>query len=351
MRTFVVAFALLSLAVAQVPPAGPLADPRRDPGAPQRAAPGSGEPDLRGGTADWWWGELLHGNTYPAKLKITNDCASAETVSIFVTNLPLEAPPSVTVPAKGSEDVTLTITIDQIPETELPRPRGNAYIAETIDGFIVAWHPWTPKCLPRRDKWNAGGFVIAPGPPDYQKVGGDDCGDAWELGSLSDSLGKRFAAAESTAATEPPKENDEEKKCTEELRDLAVDLRKGIDAVWSPKEPEKWEWLPSEDDLRKASLGDLLAFKARADAGMRRAPGAPAAKPKSATVVVDSKAAADGVESLRADIRRLALNDPSLNAPAQQDLDGQLEALSLKQLEALRDRLRAREDRKRGVKQ
>lgn len=209
-------------AQAQLPPQGDLANARKDPG--ERKGGGAGEPSVRAGRGNWWWGELTHGQNYQTTLTVTNDCETAETATIFINGLPLTAPNSVNVPAKSSVDVAMTITIARIPETELPRPRGAGFIAKNIDGNVVIWHPWTRKCLPRRDQYDAGGFVIAPPPGDFQKVGGPNCNRVRDLGKLPSTFEERVKAMRADVLT-PEKEED---KCGELVNDLDIDLKNEI---------------------------------------------------------------------------------------------------------------------------
>lgn len=364
MRGFVLGllFLLPSVAAAQGPPKGhPWADGKRDPGPGDRERR-PGDPSLRGGKGNWYWGVLYENQQYASTLTIQNDCDSRERVTIFVTNLPIEIPTTIIVPPKSQHEVPMTITMPPVPE-ELKKEG----MGLTVEGTLVVWHPWTAKCLPKREQYDVDAYSIPPPPPPrgqpaQKNATAPQCRQVWELGMVPKGLADAIAAAGESLDTTQPKRPELE-ECTDELRDRAEALRFHLSKE-ALRAPGEWRWMPKPSEIQQMSLQEIVDFKARADAQLRGqpAPGAavrPATDPAStspatplmATEVVASQDASRPetrtedearAGALRDEVGRLVAQDPRLRAPEGAELDARLETLSVRQLEALRDRLRAR---------
>lgn len=248
-------------------PNHPLKDPSTDPGPkPEKDVPEErstdGTPAITFAEGDWPWGELLYGKTYPTEITITNDCWSAETVGIFVSNLPyVTLPSSVTVPAKGKLNVPINIVTPPEPKLLLT---GREKIPEhgifgTVEGEIVAWHPWTadPECMPKRESYKATGHIHydltpPPPPPAPEKIAGaGSCQVWWNTGARPATL-------------------KEDQDCTAEIRDLAATYRLRVLQPLVDRAPSEWGWLPSAEQIAQMSIDECLGMKAKAQAQLEK---------------------------------------------------------------------------------
>lgn len=302
----------------------------------------------------WPWGELFEQTTYNTKLTITNECRMPEIATLAVSNLPLTVPPSVVVPAKSSIEVALTITTPKLPAPYiLPGTKITPEMTYLeVKGKLTVTHPASGRCFERIEDYTVYGHVHyrpAADPQAQKNATKPECEAVWALERRPRGLANAAAAI----GGEP--ERSDLQECTDELRELALDLRSqlGRDAI---KAPDDWKWLPEPNDIASMSLKDLVDFKARAGAQLRgtapdgerlaedpahrRATDA-AADPMPENPAFDRRR----VDDLRADIKRLAAQDPSLRAPKGAAMDAELAPLSLTQLTALRDRLEARVNR------
>lgn len=243
-------------------PKHPLKDPKVDPGPGRHDSPDGGTPAVQSSSANWPWGELVYGKTYNTTLTVTNDCWQAETVGVFVTNLPyVTLPPSVTVPPRSSKDFPIAIVTPPEPKLVLTGretipPHG---IFGDIKGEVVLWHPWTfdPQCFPKRESYQASGHIHydltkpADGPPSREKIAGADACQVWW------NTGQRPAQITS------------DDECTNRIRTLAADYRQYYLQPLAARAPGAWQWLPAPDRITGLSVGELLAMKAKADAQAR----------------------------------------------------------------------------------
>ncbi len=237
----------------------PLRDKTKDPG----EGWGVDDPRVRGtgvrmdsASADWPWGELVYGKTYPAPLAITNKCKSTEQVSIFTNKLPyLNIQRFVSVPGEQTIVVTGTITTPRPPDVLLTGheklPHG---IFDTIDGSVVVWHAFTPgkpPCMPNRTVYTVAGHVhFDPNPPaggsgGPEKIAGaTPCQVWWNTGE------KPRQAADID--------------CTGEIRGLAGEYRSRVLQPLADRDPAAWAWLPSLERIAGMAIPELLAMKTRA---------------------------------------------------------------------------------------
>ncbi len=257
-------------------PDHPLKDPGKDPAAgwaKHRRADGT--PQVATGKADWDWGEMYFDGTYATALLITNDCDSDEKVTLFINNLPyLEMKKKVTVPAKSMLTVKGTITTPPEPAPPFvalgqpppawgwvkppdippqpyppPPPQWHQPNFAKIDGNVVAWHPWTGNCQPKRTVYKAGGHIHFrppdPGPSNIAKP--DVCEVYWLIG-------------------ERPAQLDlEDSDCTRKIRELALHFLQKILDYHIRNAPDMWSWLPGPGRISEMTIDQLLAMKARAD--------------------------------------------------------------------------------------
>lgn len=248
-------------------PNHPLKDSSTDPGPnPDKEAPddryADGSPVITHAEGNWPWGELLYGKTYPTSLTIKNDCWSDETVGIFVTNLPyISLPASVTVPARSSLDVPITIVTPPPPNLILT---GRETIPEhgifgDVQGEVVVWHPWTaePECKPNRESYKASGHIHydltpPPPPPSPEKIAGAGPCHVWW------NTGQRPATVK------------EDQDCSMEIRELAAAYRLRVLQPVVDRAPAQWAWLPSAEQIGQMSIGECLAMKSKAQAQMEK---------------------------------------------------------------------------------
>ena len=147
-------------------------DPGKEWDSPRRA---DGTPSIRSAFGNWEWGELRYGQTYKTKLKLTNKCANAETVTLTTNSLPwLSVPEKVTIPGKSSVDLDLNIVVPPQPKITFLTGRENL----PPDPFFIdikgdkeelkVWHPWNGDCLPKREVYKVTGHIHpdAPGSDD-----------------------------------------------------------------------------------------------------------------------------------------------------------------------------------------
>ncbi len=262
-------------------PDHPLKNPGKDPGAGwARHRRADGTPRVATGKADWDWGEMYFDGTYATALIITNDCDSDEQVSLFINDLPyLKMQKKVTVPAKSTFIVKGTITTPPEPPPPLiagtmtpppswgwvpppdippqpfppPPPQWHQPNFAKVDGNVVAWHPWTGSCQPRRTVYQASGHIHFR-PPDPDTDAGpssiakaDVCEVYWLLG-------------------ERPAQLDlEDRDCTRKIRELALRFLRKILDYHIRNAPDDWLWLPGSSLISEMSIEELLAMKTRAD--------------------------------------------------------------------------------------
>ncbi len=236
----------------------------KDPGekwdSPRRA---DGTPSIRRAMGDWDWGELVYGRTYNTKLTLTNQCASAETVTITKVDLPyLTAPEKVTIPGKSSVELALSIVTPPPPNITFLTgheniPEGGIFVDITGDSeMLKVWHPWNGDCLPKRETYKVTGHIHYddadtdkdPGPQRLATVG--PCRVWW-------NTGERPAQAE--------------KDCTLEFRTFALHYREKVIQGFASRDPAAWAWLPVSGEIREMTAAALLAMKQRADAQAREA--------------------------------------------------------------------------------
>jgi hypothetical protein len=153
-------------------------DPSKDPG-PGRHLPGrdDGSAAVHDEHFNWDWGVVYQERTYNATLTIKNFCLSQERVSLFVTDFPLLAPKAVTLPPALAEKVPsiTTVPVTLGPTPKVPQERIDQGLGLGLEGRLVVWHPWTKKCMPRRQQYDGSAWVIpvpkpAPNPNDRQKA-------------------------------------------------------------------------------------------------------------------------------------------------------------------------------------
>jgi len=234
-------------------------DPGEEWDSPRRA---DGTPGIRRAAGDWAWGELNYGRTYKTKLKLTNQCASAETVTLTADNLPyLTYPGKVTIPGKSSVDVDLTITIPPPPKITFLTGHEDLTDLFFIDikgdkESLKVWHPWNGDCLPKRETYKVSGHVHLAEPkgdkdPGPQRLATTSpCRVYWNTGERPDQL---------------------DKDCTEEFRTLAIHYRERIVQGFAERDPAGWAWLPASPEIRNMNEAQLLMLKQRADAQAREA--------------------------------------------------------------------------------
>jgi hypothetical protein len=241
-------------------PDHPLKDPTKDPGADITDPNKSGQSDVLvlGGVGEWPWGELVYDQKYPTRLTVKNDCWSAETVGIFVNELPyISLPASVTVPPRSTRDVPFTINTPPPPPIPLGVPGTPKFHAADafidVKGSVVLWHPWRfdPECKPMREEYKVAGHIH------FQPASGDEGGGAeriaspdacqvmWNTGLRPANLGK-------------------EQDCTDAIRKLAFEYRTRVLQALVDRDRATWAWLPAPEAIGAMSIEDLLAMKTRA---------------------------------------------------------------------------------------
>jgi len=266
-------------------PNHPLKNGDRDPGekweGPSRRYQ---EPGLSAkNKADWDWGELYYDGSYATELVIKNACKSEQTVSIFPRVAYLDIPYTVTVPGESEVSLQATVVTPPAPPPPLltgqpdepvwgwvkppPIPPFQPLAVDryefhqpnflTVEGSVVAWHPWTRDCNPKRSTWTVAGHIhFRPPPPSADEGGGgpeeiaseDPCAVYWRLGERPAQL-----------------KNDAAESCTAVMRGLAIDYRERILAPHVERSPDAWRWLPGLEEIQSMTVLELLALKARGD--------------------------------------------------------------------------------------
>lgn len=266
-------------------PFHPLKNPNKDPGTDWERQPGNNMEDRSPGAhaskVDWDWGERYFQQQFPVLLNIKNHCASAQSVSIFTTDLSyLEFPKQVTVPpGKRGLDIKGKVTLPKAPIPSgvpgeppmgwvdidpgyippgMPPPEVHQPNFVSLSGSLVVWHPWSPDlggkdCLPARTTYNVGGHMHwRPPEPEEEDAGPSrlatthPCVVYWNTGER------------------PPQASAGE--CTEKIRGLA---RHYIDKVlpsYRSNAPKEWAWLVKFGDVNTKSAVQLVEMKRRASA-------------------------------------------------------------------------------------
>jgi len=246
--------------------------PRTDPNHPSRQDEDPGEawdsprradgtPGIRTASGNWQWGELRYGTSYKTRLKLTNTCATPETVTLTTSNLPwISVPGKVTIPGKSSVDLDITIVIPPMPKITFLTGHENL----GPDPFFVdikgdkeelkVWHPWNGDCLPKREIFKVSGHIH----PDEPKS--DDDPGPQRLATTPPcrvwwNTGERPAQAKDD--------------CTDAFRKFAVHYREKIVQGFANRDPAAWHWLPGSPEIRTMSATALLAMKQRADTQAR----------------------------------------------------------------------------------
>lgn len=221
------------------------------------------------GKGDWDLGQIFRDHQYDLTYPLTNNCKVKQTVTItYPTSIPIEGPTKVDIPPHSKIDVPMTLKIAAAAVPLPPWPLGFVMTCHEIAGDMTLTHPKF-----EREERDSDGWVVdyvchemerthhvtaflhehPPSPPPDPGPGGKPkkshaCETLWNHGEFyADSV------------------THEPNQCRSELQQQAVDLLSRQIAPARQSDPGKWEWLPSDSQLRQMSVAQLLDFKARAN--------------------------------------------------------------------------------------
>jgi hypothetical protein len=277
--------------------------------------PGPNRTHQSNASYDWAWGELVYGRTYTTVLTITNKCRMARVVHFFISDpffekrttkngervtvfewlrppivngraqrevqagdkMPVSARAMLGIPAAGCVPIPfggggsgspgtcqmvvppgvtpVDVTIRTAPPPDLsgvimPPGFDPSTLYDEVAGELVAYHAGNPPaCLASREEYIPSGHVhLDPDPPKPGGGGGPRCRDWWDTEKKPQGL------------------TDD---CTDEIRDLALAYRRAVLAPLIAQDPNAWDWVPTEDEIRTMTAEQLIAMKARARARIR----------------------------------------------------------------------------------
>lgn len=238
---------------------------------------------------DWKWGDVYFDGTYTARLQVSNDCTTGQTVYLSWDNPYLTLPESDRIPP-GGKTVVGTIKTPPAPAPPIfpgggpapswpggwgwghvtlppgvvPPPGWHQPNFLNVEGEVEAWHPWDPgaSCAPNVTTWKISGHVHFRPPGGGDDGGGgpavaDACQVYWLTGELPPGL----------------EERDLDEACLDRIRELAVEWRERIVAPYAERSPSEWAWLPSAGEMRQMSVADLMGVRERGDSIMDRTSG------------------------------------------------------------------------------
>lgn len=246
-------------------PSGPgsLPDARVDPGAPRLGRPAGQTDATRASYVErrrlWLLGDALYGREYRGTIAVTNRCASAQRVGVFVYGLPdLTIAPAVTLSAGETA---------RLPYVLAPRQRSSGRTA-AIAGEVVIWRPGSgPACPPVRVVHVARGQLRSATPADEsaETAALQDaamravCVHWWLRGEPPDAQ----QVDTLPAAARPGASRADAATCAGVVRPAARNLRERLADAGSTGGAPAPAWLPGAAAIDRMSMSELAAFRTR----------------------------------------------------------------------------------------
>lgn len=204
--------------------------------------------------ADWLWGELFYSETYRSSLQIDNTCEYPQAAFVYVGSRIAPylsvSQQHVIVPVGGTQ-IDITITTPSPPDVGIPPPGGfpfGALFTEVEGGVYVYNRKLVGPCIAGDKRYRVYGHIHLD--PDAVE-GGEHCIAYW------------------TRTETPPDGVD----CTTPFRELAQHYVGSLLSSSAPRDPEAWDWLPSQRDIGRMTQGELIEMKRQATEQARLAAG------------------------------------------------------------------------------